>query len=98
MAGSRCSGRLQRMLDDAAAEADLAVIEDHGLPWSNGPLGSVEGHREGPSGAGADQAVLGGLAVADAGGESSRQRWALARNPVEFGRHQHVAEQAWAGA
>src|SRR5690625_1411847 len=83
------------MLDDAAAEADLAVIEDHGLPWSNGPLGSVEGHREGPSGAGADQAVLVGLAVADAGGESRRQRWALARNPVEVGSHQPVVEQPW---
>src|SRR5262245_34580519 len=55
----------ERLLDPAAAQADLAVVEDGGLSGRDRALRGVEGHVHAAVGLRGERGLSAGMAVAD---------------------------------
>ena len=66
------------MLDDAAAQADVAAVEHHRLAGRYRALRLVEDHADAATGADLDEAALIGLPIPGLGGAAQRQLGAVA--------------------
>src|SRR3569832_2090584 len=84
---------MDQSIDDAAAEASLAVIQHHGLSRRDRALGLSEHDRVIAVVVQAHRAGLVGLAVTGLGKTGERQGRGLSGDPVEVTRRQAAAEE-----
>src|SRR3569832_1443379 len=83
-------------IDDAAAEASLAVIQHHGLSRRDRALGLYEHDRVIAVVVQAHRAGLVGLAVTGLGMTGERQGWGLSGDPVDVTRDRpRLKSSAW---